>query len=158
MAERDRKVLDLYLTHRVQHQIDTFYKPRRTEYLAAYRQSLVAKAVLLALGGVAGILAGINLSGLRPVWSVFAAALPAVSTALAAYDGLFSFDRLAKVYGDVVTAVALLDQPTDAEVVANGSVLTNYVTAAETIFLNEQGQWGQLTRETPLVAPQPPKE
>jgi hypothetical protein len=157
MAERDRKVLDAYLEHRVQCQIEQFYKPRRAEYLSAYRQSLVVKAVLLALGGVAGILAGINLAGLRPVWSVLAATLPALSVALAAYDGLFSFDRLAKVYGDVLTAVALLDQPTEAEVAADGSALTKYVTAAETIFLNEQGQWGQITRETPLVAPHPPK-
>jgi hypothetical protein len=157
MAERDRKVLDVYLESRVLDQIDQFYKPRRAEYLSAYRQSLVLKAVLLALGGVAGILAGINLGGIRPVWAVLAAAFPAVSTALVAYDGLFSFDRLAKVYGDVLTAVALLDQPTEAEVVADGSALTTYVTAAETIFLNEQGQWGQLTRETPLVPPQPPK-
>jgi hypothetical protein len=158
MAERDGTVLEVYLAHRVQDQIDRFYKPRRAEYLSAYRQSLVVKAVLLALGGVAGILAGINLAGWRPVWAVLAAALPACATALAAYDGLFSFDRLAKVYGDVVTAVALLDQPTADRVVGDRSALSEYVTAAETIFLNEQGQWGQLTRETPLVAPQPPKE
>jgi hypothetical protein len=157
MAERDRMVLQVYQEYRVQDQIEQFYKPRRTEYLSAYRQSLVVKAVLIALGGVAGIFAGINLGGIRSIWSVVAAALPAVSTALVAYDGLFSFDRLAKVYGDVVTAVMLLDRPTEAEVVADGSTLANYVTAAETIFLNEQGQWGQLTRETPLVAPQPPK-
>lgn len=158
MADRDRTVLEVYREHRVQDQINQFYKPRRTEYLSAYRQSLVVKAVLLALGGVAGILAGINLAGIRPVWSVLAATLPAVATALVAYDGLFSFDRLGKVYGDVVTAVALLDEPTEAEVLADASALSKYVTAAETIFLNEQGQWGQLTRETPLVAPQPPKE
>ena len=158
MAERDRTVLTVYLEHRVRDQINEFYKPRRTEYLSAYRQSLMLKAVLLALGGVAGIFAGINLGGARPVWSVLAAALPAVSTALAAYDGLFSFDRLGKVYGDVLTAIALLDRPSEAEVTADGNVLANYVTAAETIFLNEQGQWGQLTRETPLVGPQPPKE
>jgi hypothetical protein len=158
MAERDRTVLTVYLEHRVKDQLSEFYEPRRREYLSAYRQSLVLKALLLALGGIAGIVAGINLAGLRPAWAVLAAAFPAVSTALAAYDGLFSFDRLAKVYGDVLTALALLEQPTETQVEADSSVLTKYVTAAETIFLNEQGQWGQITRETPLVGPQPPKK
>lgn len=151
MADRDQHVLELYKEHRIRGQVDGFYKPRSDEYRTAYRQSLLIKGVLLALGAVAGLFAGINLAGERAVWSVLAAAFPALSTALIAYDGLFLFDRLAKIYGDVVGSVSVVRQPSGDGV--QSAAVGDYVNTVEAIFLREQGQWGQLTGDIELQAP-----
>jgi hypothetical protein len=154
MSERDGEVLKLYREQRVRSQVEEFYGPRSGEYRSANRQSLVVKAVLLALGGVAGVLAGANVGGLRSLWSVLAAAFPALSTALVAYDGLFSFERLAKLYSDVIAATNLVEEPTGLAV--DAASVAAYVTTVEAIFQREQGQWGQLTGEIELAAPPKP--
>jgi hypothetical protein len=151
MADRDHHVLELYKEYRIREQVDRFYKPRSVEYRSAYRESLLIKGVLLALGAVAGLFAAINLAGERALWSVLAAAFPAPSTALIAYDGPFRFDRLAKIYGDVVDSVSVVRQPAGPDV--RPGAVSEYVNTVEAIFLREQGQWGQLTGDVELQAP-----
>jgi hypothetical protein len=135
--------------------IDGFYTPRSSEYRSAYRQSLVLTGVLLALGAVAGVLASANVGGQRVLWSVLAAAFPALSTALIAYDGLFAFERLAKLYRDVVGSVRRVEKPSGPNLQA--ADVSDYVAMVEGIFVREQGQWGQLTRDIELQAPPSPK-
>ncbi|MGN6868987.1 MAG: SLATT domain-containing protein [Solirubrobacteraceae bacterium] len=147
--------MDLYKKYRLDGQVRDFYTPRSEEYRSAFRQSLVTKSVLLALGAVAGALAGANVGGHRVLSSVLAAALPALSTALVAYDGLISYERLAKLYGDVVSSVARVGSPPGPDLQA--SDVSDYVATVEGIFLREQGQWGQLTRDIELLAPASPK-
>jgi hypothetical protein len=98
-------------------------------------------------------LAAVNLGGHRALWSVLAAVFPAVSTALVAYDGLISFERLAKLYGDVVSSVRQVAKPSRE----NPQAVTAYVATVEGIFLREQGQWGQLTQDIELQAPPSPQ-
>jgi hypothetical protein len=155
VIEHPQEVIDLYKKYRLDGQVMDFYAPRSEEYRSAFRQSLVSKSVLLALGAVAGALAGANIGGHRVLWSVLATAFPAVSTALVAYDGLISFERVAKLYGDVVSSVALVERPSGPNLQAID--VTDYVATVEGIFLREQGQWGQLTRDIELQAPPSPK-
>lgn len=155
MIEHPQDVMDLYKKYRVDDQINGFYTPRRNEYRSAFRQSIVTKTILLALGAAAGLLAGLNVGGHRVLWSVLAAGFPAVSTALVAYDGLFAFERLAKLYNDVVGSVSQVMRPSGPDLEA--SAVSDYVAEVEGIFLREQGQWGQLTRDIELQAPPSPK-
>lgn len=155
MLEHPQEVLDLYRKYRLQHQVSDFYTPRSSEYRAAFRQSLVAKSVLLALGAAAGVLAAANVGGQRVLWSVLAAAFPALSTALVAYDGMFAFERLEKLYGDVVRSVSRVARPSGPNL--ENTAVSAYVAEVEGIFLREQGQWGQLTRDIELQAPPTPK-
>ena len=155
MIEHPQQVLDLYEAYRVNDQVNDFYTPRSTEYRSAVDQSLAIKRALLALGAIAGVLAAANVGGHRALWSLLAAAFPALSTALVAYDGLISFERLAKLYGDVVSSVALVERPSGPNLQAID--VTDYVATVEGIFLREQGQWGQLTRDIELQAPPSPK-
>lgn len=153
MIEHPQEVLDLYEAYRVDDQVNDFYTPRRQEYRSAFDQSLAIKRALLLLGAIAGVLAAVNLGGHRALWSVLAAAFPAVSTALVAYDGLISFERLAKLYGDVVSSVHKVAKPARE----NPQAVTAYVATVEGIFLREQGQWGQLTQDIELQAPPSPQ-
>ena len=149
MIEHPQEVLDLYKAHRVKDQVDDFYTKRSAEYRSASRQSAVAKNLFLIAGAIAGLLAALDASGHRALWSVLAAAFPALSTALVAYDGLISFDRLAKLYSDVVGAVGRIADPATADPQA----VSGYVAKVEGIFLREQGDWGQVTREIEQQAP-----
>ena len=155
MIQHPQEVMDLYKMYRLDGQVRDFYTLRSEEYRSAFRQSLVSKSVLLALGAIAGALAGANVGGDRVVWSVLAATFPALSTALVAYDGLISYERLAKLYGDVVGSVGRVDRPSGPNLQAPD--VTDYVATVEGIFLREQGQWGQLTRDIELQAPPSPR-
>jgi SMODS and SLOG-associating 2TM effector domain 1 len=155
MLEHPQEVLDLYRKYRLDDQVRDYYTPRSREYRAAFRQSLVGKSILLALGAVAGVLAAANVGGQRVLWSVLAAAFPAVSTALVAYDGMFAFERLAKLYSDVVRSVSRVARPSGPNL--QDTDVTAYVAEIEGIFLREQGQWGQLTRDIELQSPPSPK-
>jgi hypothetical protein len=153
MIEHPQQVLDLYEAYRVDDQVNDFYTPRVQEYGSAFDQSLAIKRLLLLLGAIAGVLAAADVGGLRALWSVLAAAFPALSTALVAYDGLISFERLAKLYGDVVSSVRQVAKPASE----NPQAVSDYVATVEGIFLREQGQWGQLTQDIELQAPPSPR-
>jgi SMODS and SLOG-associating 2TM effector domain 1 len=143
MSERSQQALELYRAARVRDQL-SYYGATAAEYERASAQSAAVAALLLSVTTLAAALAGLDVTG-KSAWAVVAVIVPAVSTALAAYEALFGFERMAKLYGDAVRSIKRLDEPhlgTTEEVAA-------YVTAVETIFHNEQSQWGQLaTRAT----------
>ena len=95
MSSRAEQVLQVYRAARLDDQL-RYYEKRRAEYERAHGELLIASAVLLGLTSTASALAGIDIGG-KIVWAILAAILPALSTALAAYGGLFAFDRQAKL-------------------------------------------------------------
>jgi hypothetical protein len=66
-------------------------------------------ALLVALGGVAGVLSSADAFGGRDAWALLAAAAPALATALAAYDALFGFERNAEIFADASAALRLAE-------------------------------------------------
>lgn len=150
MAERAEQAAALYRRHRIAEQLDGFYRPAAAEYRAARRQVVILNGVLLMLAAVCGVLAG---AGLDPgeLWSVLAIAFPAVATAVAAYDGVFAFDRVGRLYQDAIDSLENLEPPETTE----AEDLRTYVEAAEAIMRREQGQWGQLTSDIALVQQSP---
>jgi hypothetical protein len=136
--ERTRQAFAVYRDARVQDQI-RYYSGTSAEYDRANSQSVAVAAVLLSLTTLAGTLAGLDVGG-KMAWAIVAAVLPAISTALAAYDALYGFERIGKLYADASRSLRQLEEPdpvSAAEVAA-------YAAAVETVFRNEQAQWGQL--------------
>jgi hypothetical protein len=99
-----------------------------------------------------------DVGGLKTLWAVLAVVFPALFTALSAYNGLYAFERQAKLYHDA--ANALLRARADAPDLKPGitgadyrQALSAYVNKVESILRREQGQWGQLTSEIEPIEP-----
>jgi SMODS and SLOG-associating 2TM effector domain 1 len=136
----------LYREARVQDQL-SYYGAAASEYERANAQGLAVGALLLSVTTLAAALAGLDIAG-KSAWAVVAVVVPAISTALAAYEALFGFERIGKLYGDAARSISRLREPDLATVrddTAAEAEVAKYAAAVETIFRNEQAQWGQLT-------------
>ena len=142
-STREALALALYREARVDDQL-RYYGATAAEYERANAQSVAVAAVLLSFTTLAATLAGLDITG-KLAWAVVAAVIPAVSTALAAYEALFGFERIGKLYGDAVRSLRRLEAPDlttdDADAAAK---VAAYAVAVETVLRNEQSQWGQL--------------
>jgi hypothetical protein len=151
MSERSRQALALYRAARVDDQV-SYYRRTAAEYERAGAQSVALSAVLLSLTTLAGTVAGLQISG-KMGWAIAAAVIPAIATALAAYDAVFGFERVSKLYGDALRSLRLVDEPTvtgiEDEATAAREVAA-YAETVEAVLLKEQAQWGQLTDEINL--------
>jgi hypothetical protein len=148
VSSRPAEVLDLYSTARLEDQ-RRYYERRRSEFERAHGELLILSAALLGATSTVSGLAGVDIRG-KLVWAILAAILPALSTALAAYGGLFAFERHAKLYGDAVHNLGLIDAPelsglTDER--RAEEAVRAYVEQIEKVFETEQAQWGQLAAE-----------
>ena len=158
MDNHNEQFLTLYKEHRHEDQAK-FYKARNTEFNKARNQAILLAGVLMFLASIAAFLTTNDL--IQPKWllAVLAAVLPALSTALAAYNSLFAFEQQAKLYQDALYALHKADanayelqQATDEA--DYQSKLAAYVTHVEEILRREQGQWGQLISHLkPVEAP-----
>lgn len=147
MKTRAEQVLGVYRAARLQDQLG-YYERRRTQFDRAHGELIVASAVLLGVTSTASALAGTQVPG-KLVWAILAVILPMLSTALAAYGGLYLFERHAKLYGDAVRSLRFVEEPDLSGVGENeaNDALSRYVEQVEAVFGNEQAQWGQLAGE-----------
>ncbi len=156
MIQRNAEFLHLYQRHRYQNQSD-FYRGRLARFERARRQGILLTVLLASLTSAMALLASANIAGLQPLWSFLAVIFPAMSTALAAYLGLYAFERQAKLYRDAGNALlaAHADAPEAAALESSegARALAKYVTGIEAILRNENSQWGQLTGEIEPVEP-----
>lgn len=112
----------------------------------------------MGLAGAASALAAADVGGLKALWAVLAVVFPALSTALSAYNGLYTFERQAKLYRDAANMMlhARADAPDlKPEITEAGyrQALSAYVNKVEGILRREQGQWGQLISEIEPLEP-----
>src|ERR1700676_2685347 len=103
----------------------------------------------MVLTAGAAALAAANIGGLHALWSILAVAFPTCSTALAAYNGLYAFERQAKLYGDAANALlsARADSPElklPMEDTAFADAVSATVQQVYNILRGDQAQWGQL--------------
>ena len=96
MTDRARRYLELYRDHRFEDQ-RRFYESRQEEFEAARDEVIWLTAVLMVLTGGAAAFAAADIGKLHMLWSILAVAFPALSTALAAYNGLYAFERQEKL-------------------------------------------------------------
>ncbi len=151
MNEHDKQFLDLYQKYRYEDQ-KNWYEGRRVEFEAARDQVITLNVALMGLAAAAAVLAAADVFRLKALWAVLAVIFPVLSTAISAYDGLYAFERQAKLYQDAFNA--LLRVRADAPDLKQGiteagyrSALSAYVNQVEAVSRREQGQWGQLMSE-----------
>jgi SMODS and SLOG-associating 2TM effector domain 1 len=135
---REEDFSRLYAARRFEDQ-RSYYRARADEFTRAKDQLVNVSAALLAISGFLGVLAGFDFDGKGAVLAL-AAIVPAISTALFAYDGLYAFDRHAKLYGDAARALDQIGRSGAGDV-------AGYVEQVEAVLHNEQAQWGQLESE-----------
>jgi len=143
MTERSRQFAEFYLSKRLEDQL-VFYRKRRTEFEKARNQAIRGKAGLLGLSAVAGAL-GTAFPNVRTGLAITAAILAALATALAAYQTLYGFPRIAKLYQDAETSLTALHKlglDPDLPIYE----LRARVAKIEAVFKQENGQWGQLSQ------------
>jgi SMODS and SLOG-associating 2TM effector domain 1 len=157
MTERAKQYLELYREHRSEEQ-RLFYESRQEEFEAARDEVIWLTAVLFVLTAGAAAFAAADVGKLHVLWSILAVAFPTLSTALAAYNGLYAFERQAKLYGDAADALlrARADSPdlkSGLDDSAFAAAVSAHVQQVEQILSGEQAQWGQLIGEIKPVAP-----
>ncbi len=152
MSQRDdRQFLKLYQAYRYEDQFN-WYKGRQVEFTQAQTQGIALSIGLIFLAGIASALEVVDVPWLRLVCLLAAAICPVLSTAFAAYNALYAFEQQAKLYRDTINnllqAHALSpDFRQGLGEVEFSQELDRFVREVETIFLVEQGQWGQLARK-----------
>jgi SMODS and SLOG-associating 2TM effector domain 1 len=146
-ADRAAQFAALYAEARIANQLK-FYTSRRQEYEKARDQAINAKWILSTLAAIAGAV-GAALPDVRTPLAIAAAFLAAAATATAAYQSLYAFPRLAKLFRDAELSLSVLD----AARKAMGPELDReqaraLVERIEKVFTQENGQWGQLVRHS----------
>jgi hypothetical protein len=142
MTERERQFVELYRRARVADQWN-YYEGKAREFEGAHRELLLGSAILFGLSSTVALVSGIEVPG-KIVWAVLAAVLPAVTTAIAAYEGLFAFQRVAKLYRDAARNLRRTHPPIVDDTDTAQAAVDAYVLEVERIFERERGQWGQL--------------
>ncbi len=150
MTGRYEQFAELYAEDRLLDQLN-YYRDRRVEAERARDQAITAKAVLLGLAAVAGVV-GAAYPVTRPAAAIAAAFLAALATGLTAYQSLYAFPRLAKLYKDAETSLIAL------RAIGLGpglqvSEIRARVELIEGVFKQENGQWGQLAHAGPADGP-----
>jgi hypothetical protein len=152
VSDRERQALTVLQAARVEDQLENYYGRTAAEYARASAQSVAASAVLLSLTTLAGTLAGLDIAG-KGGWAIAAAILPALATALAAYDALFGFERVSKLFFDAIRSLRRIEAPDLTQIADDAEAATAvaaYAEAIEAVLAKEQAQWGQLTAEIEL--------
>lgn len=146
-AERAAQFAALYAEARIGDQL-RFYQNRRAEAEKAHDQAIHAKWILSTLAAIAGSV-GAALPEVRTPLAIAAAFLAAAATAMAAYQSLYAFPRLAKLFRDAELSLSALA----AARKVMGSGLSHeqaraLVERMEKVFSQENAQWGQLVRHS----------
>jgi hypothetical protein len=144
MSSRQEQFLEVYRLARVEDQ-RRYHEHVAARAEAAHRQLLLITALVFGVAGVVAVLSGLDIQG-KLVWAVLAAVLPAATTVLSAYNGLYAFERVSKLSHDAARNLRRIQPPRIAHSDAQSAV-SGYVIDVERILEKERGQWGQLAAE-----------
>ena len=147
MSSRAQQFVEVYRHARIEDQ-RKYYLRTANEFEAARRQLLLTSSLVFGASAAVGLIAGLDVPG-KLVWAILAAVLPMITTALAAYEGLYGFARVSKLYMDAARNLRLVEAPTLSEPADEPAAIAAYVAQVEEIFKRERGQWGQLAAEEP---------
>ncbi len=156
MNEQKQQFLNLYQECRYEDQ-KGFYEKRMAEFQRARSEVITIQTILMAIAAITAFFAASGI-GWKIFWTLLAVILPILSTALISYDGLYDFERHAKLYRDARNALYRVSAkdpglPSNLSEEARSAQVIDYVKSVEAIFHKEQGQWGQLTSEAKPSAP-----
>jgi len=146
VSSRVEQFAEVYRQERVGDQ-RAFYEDRAATFQAAHRQLVLVSAVVLGISATIGLLAGLDIPG-KLILAIGAAILPAATTVISAYEGVYGFERVAKLYRDAARNLRLVEPPELADGASAHEAMSAYVADVERILKSEGGQWGQLALET----------
>jgi hypothetical protein len=153
-AERAAQFAKFYAEDRLDDQLG-YYTRRRKEAEKAHDQAIHAKWMLSTLAAIAGSV-GAAVPNWRIGLAIAAAFLAAAAAALTAYQSLYAFPRVAKLYHDAELSLTALKAARDIRVAALTRQETRtFVERAEEVFSKENGQWGQLIQRAGSESAQP---
>lgn len=144
MSSRQEEFLEVYRLARVEDQRG-YHERAAARAEQAHRQLLLITAIVFGVSGAVAVLAGLEISG-KLIWAVLAAVLPATTTVLPDYNGLYGFERVTKLSRDAGRNLRRVQPPQIAQADAQAAV-SGYVMDVERILEKERGQWGQLAVE-----------
>jgi hypothetical protein len=155
MSDRRAELLDVYRQHRITTQ-QAYYSARAERHEAARRWAVTATAALLVLAALFGSLATAD-AARRALWAFVAASMSALATALTSYEAAFGFERLARQYAEIRSALALADAfgprpddlddlKTDAE---RDAAVSAFVADTERLLRSEVDTWSQQAATLP---------
>jgi hypothetical protein len=150
---RERELIDFYERYRVRDQLN-YYEARRSESEVAQLQGTWLAGVIMLSASAFALLGASAVGPLPALWRILAAALPALSAMVVAFQRLYAFERLASLYGDAARALSTVAQRPDGA--AGGELeptIQAHVARVERILSQEQGQWGQLTADLQVHEP-----
>jgi hypothetical protein len=150
VTDRNSDFHDLFLDLRIEDQL-AYYEARRTEYLAAHRQAVVLRTILLLGAAAAGIVGQGTTGTARAVWAVVGALCAALAGAVTGYETLVGFPQLEKLYRDTVRN--LEEARADWKDVDPRTTDAAEVERVEDVFRSERGQWGQLIVKSAATPP-----
>jgi SMODS and SLOG-associating 2TM effector domain 1 len=145
VSTRAQQFLDVYSTARVEDQ-RAYYERTVRRFESRRRQVLLASSIVFGVAAAVGLIAGLDVRG-KVVWAALAAILPAITTALAAYEGVYAFERITKLNRDAARNLRRIAVPELAEADGKQAAVAGYVADVEQVFARERGQWGQLQIE-----------
>jgi hypothetical protein len=153
-AGRAAQFAEFYAEDRIDNQLG-YYTKRRKEAENARDQAIHAKWMLSTLAAIAG-----SVGAAVPSWridlAIAAAFLAAAATALTAYQALYAFPRIAKLYRDAeISLIALKTARDIREAGFTGKETRMFVERTEEVFSKENGQWGQLIQQVGSESAQP---
>ena len=147
MTARAEQFLEVYRSARVEDQ-RAYYEQSAKRFESARRRILLLSSIVFGATATVGLIAGLDVRG-KVVWAALAAILPAITTALAAYDSLYGFERIAKLNRDAARNLRRIEAPTVGQADGSQAAVAAYVASVEQVFERERGQWGQLQLDVP---------
>ncbi len=150
MTGRQTQLLDFYRRYRLDDQLN-YYRARQTEFEAAELQASWLAGGILVIASAAAFVAASGVGPMPSLWRILAAALPALAVAVTAFQRVYAFERLAKLYQDATAALGVpLGIPVGGADDAAEAAIQTLVSRTEGVFTKEQSQWGQLVEELEL--------
>jgi prophage DNA circulation protein len=150
--------MDAYRRYRIDDQVG-YYGSKASSFERALRHTTRISATLLVAASLFGAIAAVDESR-RGMWAFLAATVAAISTAIAAYEVAFGFDRFSRQYNETLAALKLADASRPST--ADESAVEQHVALIERLLRSEIDSWSRLSSEAALdglVEPnaQPPR-
>jgi hypothetical protein len=141
-------VLAAYDRYRVDEQV-AYYRRQTAMYERALRRTTRISALLLVMASLFGALGAVD-TPRRGMWAFMAASFAALSTAIAAYEVAFGFERLSRQYADTLSALMLADA--ERPTAPDDQNVEQHVALVERLLRSEVDSWSHLSADTPRTA------
>ena len=144
-ADADQ-VMAAYRRYRIHNQVDYFSR-QASVLQQALRRTTRISAALLVMASLFGALGAVD-ADRRGMWAFLAATFAALSTAVAAYEVAFGFERLSRQYADTLAALKLADA--ECPPTLSDDDVARQVARIERLLRSEVDSWSRVGSDSTL--------